>query len=274
MTRHPGCVRVIPDRSGPAKPGTCLRGIRDLGGQHDRPSGGRPPPRRPVLTFWLIAVALEVVLGLAFLVSGAESAIEDGLSKAGIDFGSDLLTAGRVVVVYPAALLGVALALAQVAAPDLAVLVVARIRGGRRPLACGRQTVPSVVEGGRRAQGTPDLARRRRRLLRLQPGQRPAAPGIRAAGPRLALLLEHAGAASRRDVPRCWSTPGGERVARVRAPGPAPDPRTVGCLPHRGAGLGVMALPGEVRRLHRLRTLGSPRVSRCLHRSRSSPSPW
>ena len=40
-------------------------------------------PRRPVLTFWLIAVALEVVLGVAFLLSGAESAIDDGLSKAG-----------------------------------------------------------------------------------------------------------------------------------------------------------------------------------------------
>ena len=106
-------------------------------------------PRRPVLTFWLIAVALEVVLGVAFLVSGAESAIEDGLSKAGLDFGSDLLTAGRVVVVYPAALLGVTLALAQVAAPDLAVLVVARIRGGRALLhAVGRRFRPWSKEVG------------------------------------------------------------------------------------------------------------------------------
>jgi hypothetical protein len=75
-------------------------------------------PRRPVLTFWLIAVALEILLGVVFLVSGAESAIDDGLAKAGIGFGSDLLTAGRVVVAYPAALLGVTLALAQVASPD------------------------------------------------------------------------------------------------------------------------------------------------------------
>jgi membrane protease YdiL (CAAX protease family) len=89
------------------------------------------PGRRPVLQFWLIAVALEVFLGVAFLLSGAESAIDTGLSKAGIDFGSDLLTAVRVVLVYPAALLGVALALAQVAAPDLAVVLLARIRGGR-----------------------------------------------------------------------------------------------------------------------------------------------
>ena len=77
--------------------------------------------RRPVLTFWLIAVGLEVILGVAFVVSGADAAIEEGLSRAGIDFGSDLLTAGRVVVAYPAALLAVTLALAQVAAPDLAV---------------------------------------------------------------------------------------------------------------------------------------------------------
>lgn len=91
-------------------------------------------PRRPVLTFWLVAVALEVALGVAFLLTGADAAIEAGLSKAGIDFSSDLLTAARVVVVYPAALTGVALALAQVAAPDLAVLAVARIRGGRRLL--------------------------------------------------------------------------------------------------------------------------------------------
>ena len=88
-------------------------------------------------------MVLEVVLGVAFLVSGAESAIDEGLSRAGLDFGSDLLTAGRVVVVYPAALLGVALALSQVAAPDLAVLVVARIRGGRA--LCARSGGGSVL---------------------------------------------------------------------------------------------------------------------------------
>ena len=108
-------------------------------------------PRRPVLTFWLIAVALEVLMGVAFLLTGAESSIDAGLSKAGIDFGSDLLTAGRVVVVYPAAILGIALALAQVAAPDLAVLVVARIRGGRALLrAVGRRFRPWSREVGAR----------------------------------------------------------------------------------------------------------------------------
>lgn len=106
-------------------------------------------PRRPVLTFWLVAVALEVVLGVAFLLSGAESAIDQGLTRAGLDFGSDLLTAGRVVLVYPAALLGITLALAQVAAPDLAVLLVARIRGGRALVrAVGRRFRPWSKEVG------------------------------------------------------------------------------------------------------------------------------
>jgi membrane protease YdiL (CAAX protease family) len=96
-------------------------------------------------------VALEVLLGVAFLLSGAESSIDAGLSKAGIDFGSDLLTAGRVVVVYPAALLGVGLALGQVAAPDLAVLLVARIRGGRGLLrAVGRRFRPWSRDVGAR----------------------------------------------------------------------------------------------------------------------------
>ena len=106
-------------------------------------------PRRPVLTFWLVAVALEVLLGVAFLATGADAAIEEGLAQAGLDFSSDLLTAVRVVVVYPAALLGVTLALAQVAAPDLAVLVVARIRGGSTLLrAVGSRFRPWSTEVG------------------------------------------------------------------------------------------------------------------------------
>lgn len=108
-------------------------------------------PRRPVLLFWLIAVGLEILLGVAFLLSGAESAIDEGLSKAGIDFGSDLITAGRVVVAYPPAVLGVGLALGQVAAPDLAVWVLARLRGGRALLhEVGRRFRPWSCDVGAR----------------------------------------------------------------------------------------------------------------------------
>ena len=112
-------------------------------------------PARPVLVFWLVAVALEVLLGLAFLFSGADAAIDEGLSRAGLDFGSDLVTATWVVLVYPAAALGVLLALAQVAAPDLAVLVVARIRGGRPLLRAVRRRLRpwSRDVGARRGAG-------------------------------------------------------------------------------------------------------------------------
>lgn len=135
----PGSARDVPDVGtlSPAGAGAHATGV-DL-------------PRRPVLTFWSVAVALEVLLGVAFLLTGADAAIDTGLSKAGIDFSSDLVTAVRVVVVYPAALLGVMLALAQVAAPDLAVYVVARIRGGRSLLhAVGRRFRPWSKETGAR----------------------------------------------------------------------------------------------------------------------------
>lgn len=61
------------------------------------------------------------------------------------------MTAARVVIGYPAALLAVMLALAQVAAPDLAVWVVAKVRGGRPLLrAVGRRLRPWSSEVGPR----------------------------------------------------------------------------------------------------------------------------
>lgn len=82
-------------------------------------------PRRPLLRFWLVATGLEVLLA-ALLGSGADASVSRGLEAAGLEFNTDLVTAVRVLLVYPAAALGVLLALAQVAAPDLAVLLVAR----------------------------------------------------------------------------------------------------------------------------------------------------
>lgn len=88
-------------------------------------------PRRPILVFWLIAVGIEFVLAAVFILTGADAAIETGLETAGLEFGTDFLTAIRVLVVYPAATFAVILSLLQVAAPDLAVIGVSRIRGGR-----------------------------------------------------------------------------------------------------------------------------------------------
>lgn len=89
-----------------------------------------------MLRFWIVATALEVVLAAALILSGGDAAVSRGLEAAGLEFNTDLVTAVRIVVVYPAAAIGVLLALAQVAAPDLAVLVVTRtVRRGPASLA-------------------------------------------------------------------------------------------------------------------------------------------
>lgn len=93
----------------------------------DDPSAHTPgEPRWPVLRFWLVATGLEVLLAAVLLGSGGDASVSRGLEAAGMEFNTDLVTAVRVLLVYPAAALGVLLALAQVAAPDLAVLLVAR----------------------------------------------------------------------------------------------------------------------------------------------------
>ena len=230
-------------------------------------------PRRPVLTFWLIAVALEVVLGRG--VPGERRRVVDRCRV--VEGGPRLRVGPAHGPTGRRGLPGRAPRRGARACPGRST----GPRGAGRcappgrpcPAARGRQKVPSVVEGGRAAAGTQDLARRHRRLLGLQPGERAAAPGVRVTRLRLALLLEHAGAASRGDVPRRRGTAGGERVARLRAPGPAPHPRAAGRLPHGGSRLGVVALPREVRRLHRLRDSGEPSRISEPSPSRSSRSP-
>ncbi len=93
-----------------------------------RPHRPRDPaaPRRAVTRFWLIATGCEVVLAVLLLLTGSDLVIERALDATGLDFNTDLVTAARLVVGYPAVALAVALAIAQVAAPDLAVLAVTR----------------------------------------------------------------------------------------------------------------------------------------------------
>jgi membrane protease YdiL (CAAX protease family) len=109
-------------------------------------------PRRPLLIYWLIAVGIEFVLAAVFVLTGADAAIETALHKAGLDFATDFITAGRAVIAYPAATVGVVLSLLQVAAPDLAVLGVSVIRGGRalRRAVTGRFRFWSRQVGARR----------------------------------------------------------------------------------------------------------------------------
>ncbi len=87
--------------------------------------------RRPVLRFWVVATTAEVVLAVLLLLTGGDAAIESALAATGTEFNTDLVTALLLGVAYPAAALGIVLSIAQVAAPDLAILVVTRgVRSG------------------------------------------------------------------------------------------------------------------------------------------------
>jgi uncharacterized protein len=80
--------------------------------------------RHPVRTHWLIAVLVQVPIIAALLLTGAESTMSAAMQRTGIAFNTDLVTAVRLVLAAPEALPGVLLALAQVAAPDIALLIV------------------------------------------------------------------------------------------------------------------------------------------------------
>jgi uncharacterized protein len=71
--------------------------------------GGVSLPRRPLLTYWLIAVGIEFILAAVFVLTGADAAIETALDKAGLDFATDFITAARALIAYPAATVGVVL---------------------------------------------------------------------------------------------------------------------------------------------------------------------
>ncbi|MFC4149994.1 CPBP family intramembrane glutamic endopeptidase [Micromonospora mangrovi] len=95
--------------------------------------------RRPVAWFWVIAVAIELVVIPVFLFSGAQAGLDAALTATGTDFNTDLVGAVRLVLADPRALAGVGLSVVQVAAPDLAVLVVGLLAGGDHLRRVGRR---------------------------------------------------------------------------------------------------------------------------------------
>ena len=88
--------------------------------------------RAPLAWFYAISLLIPILTIPLFLVMGAQEAIDRAFVLSGAPFNTDLLTWSRLVAAYPPAVLGAALALLQVAAPDIAALIVA-------PLAFGRQ---------------------------------------------------------------------------------------------------------------------------------------
>ena len=180
-------------------------------------------PGRPVLVFWLLAVALEVVLGVAFIVSGAEDAIEEGLTarrhrvRVGSDDGNS--RCHRLPSRDPGGRAG--------AGPGRRtrpgrLAVVQASRGG---LDCRRrvESSPSLVRRGRLATRATSVADRSSgfSLCNLASGLLHAISAARP--PDVDVLLVDAGVAPSGDVPRRRCRSGRERLARLCAARPAPD---------------------------------------------------
>jgi uncharacterized protein len=88
----------------------------------------------PLAWYYVISVLIVILIIPVFLLTGADVAIDQALQKTGIQFNTDLVTAFRVVSAEPGAFFGVLLAILQVAAPDIAVFIVASIAYGQKGL--------------------------------------------------------------------------------------------------------------------------------------------
>jgi len=85
-------------------------------------------------SYYAISVLLVVLVIPVFIVSGAGEGVDQGFEKSGLPFNTDLVTWVRVVAAHPPAWLGAALAILQVASPDIAVFIVMAIGFGAGPL--------------------------------------------------------------------------------------------------------------------------------------------
>ena len=91
--------------------------------------------KHPLTWFYVIAVLIEIAIIPVFYFTGAASALMGAFERTGIPFKTDLITAFRVVIAAPEAVFGIFLAIVQVAAVDIAVLVVAKLAYGQKGIA-------------------------------------------------------------------------------------------------------------------------------------------
>jgi uncharacterized protein len=88
--------------------------------------------KRPLIWFYIISVLIEIAIIPVFYFTGTADTLMGALETSKIPFKTDLVTAFRVILAVPAAFPGVFLAIAQVAAVDIAVLIVAKIAYGQQ----------------------------------------------------------------------------------------------------------------------------------------------
>ena len=86
--------------------------------------------RRPVSWFFAISLAIELAVVATFLSSGAARKLEAAIRASGLEERTDLVSAGRLVVLEPQSWLGVFLSILQPLSPDIAAFVVAALAFG------------------------------------------------------------------------------------------------------------------------------------------------
>lgn len=91
--------------------------------------------RHPLGAYYTLSVLIVIITIPLFLLTGAQEAVDRAFTLAGIPFNTDLVTWGRLVLAYPDAWFGALLAVVQVGAPDIAVLLVAPVAFGWAGLA-------------------------------------------------------------------------------------------------------------------------------------------
>lgn len=88
--------------------------------------------QHPIVWFYALSVLIVILIIPVYITTGAGDSVNQAFQKTGVPFNTDLVTWIRLVVAFPAALLGMLLALLQVASPDIAVAIVVGIAYGRK----------------------------------------------------------------------------------------------------------------------------------------------
>ncbi len=86
--------------------------------------------RRPVSWFFAISLAIEIVVIIVYLSSGAAGELEAAIRAAGLGYRTDFVSAARLVVLEPQSWLGVFLSVLQPLSPDIAAFAVAALAFG------------------------------------------------------------------------------------------------------------------------------------------------
>ncbi|OKH30468.1 CAAX protease family protein [Calothrix sp. HK-06] len=86
--------------------------------------------RYPLVWFYVISVLIEIAIIPLFFSTGADQILFKALEKTGIPFKTDLISAFKLILAAPETLPAIFLSITQVAAVDIAVIIVVKLAYG------------------------------------------------------------------------------------------------------------------------------------------------